>query len=450
MWDESRNACNAIEMLHNGNCIVTCYDGKPDLWNTKPPLLIWMQAASMKLFGTNELALRLPSAIAGLLTILLIVLFVSRYYKNYYWGLLSGMILATMGGYIRYHITRTGDYDGLLSLFTTLSVLAFLLWMEHPEKKRYIYITATGFMFAILTKSAQGIIIAAPMLLLVVTSKNRRVFPSNKHLYIAAIACLLPVTVFVVLREWMSPGYIQAALYNDITGRYFSVIEGHEGDTFYFLRILFSFGAYFWIWLLLAAPPFIMVSTEKSQNKTLIFRLFLIALIFLLIASFSKTKGPQYIVSLYPLIALICGYVVYSAAINTYELIHKNRWAVPAVSILILLTFMMPFRFVMEQNKKETLNLYDKESFGYFIKKCPEYRHYYVLHDGYNAALIFYAHKYNRENYRIVLSEDTNFSVGDTVMICEQSMITKLKATYVFVSLKEQDGCSLVQITGTK
>ena len=34
IWDESRLAINAIEMLNNGNFLVTYFDNQPDLWNT--------------------------------------------------------------------------------------------------------------------------------------------------------------------------------------------------------------------------------------------------------------------------------------------------------------------------------------------------------------------------------------------------------------------------------
>ncbi len=40
IWDEGRNATNALEMLKTGNPIVTYFNGQPDMWNVKPPLHI--------------------------------------------------------------------------------------------------------------------------------------------------------------------------------------------------------------------------------------------------------------------------------------------------------------------------------------------------------------------------------------------------------------------------
>src|ERR1700751_1170400 len=67
-WDESRLADNALEMTRNGNWLVTYYEGAPDLWSPKPPLMIWLMALSIEAFGPVEWAVRLPSAIAASIT----------------------------------------------------------------------------------------------------------------------------------------------------------------------------------------------------------------------------------------------------------------------------------------------------------------------------------------------------------------------------------------------
>ena len=123
IWDESRLAINAYEMLYDGDFIVTHFDGQPDMWNTKPPLLIWLQVISMKFNGVNEVSVRLPSAIAAFLSCLVILIFSMRYLKQFWFGFIAIIVLITTQGYISVHATRTGDYDALLTLFTTLSGL---------------------------------------------------------------------------------------------------------------------------------------------------------------------------------------------------------------------------------------------------------------------------------------------------------------------------------------
>jgi 4-amino-4-deoxy-L-arabinose transferase-like glycosyltransferase len=69
LFDEALYANNALEMSHTNNFFVLTLDYKPDLYNTKPPLAIWLMAASIKLFGANEWAIRFPSILAFILAV---------------------------------------------------------------------------------------------------------------------------------------------------------------------------------------------------------------------------------------------------------------------------------------------------------------------------------------------------------------------------------------------
>ena len=117
VWDEARLIANTLEMEKNGNYLVTHFDGKPEMWNTKPPLMIWCQLFFLKLIGNEEISFRLPSAIAGFLTALMIMLVSVRYLKSYWFGLITALVLVTANGYIGDHVARTGDYDSLLTFF---------------------------------------------------------------------------------------------------------------------------------------------------------------------------------------------------------------------------------------------------------------------------------------------------------------------------------------------
>ena len=78
LWDESRQAANAIEMYNNYSWVVTYYDGSPDMWNTKPPLLIWLQVLSMNIMGCTVAALRTPSVLAAFATTLSLFFFIKK------------------------------------------------------------------------------------------------------------------------------------------------------------------------------------------------------------------------------------------------------------------------------------------------------------------------------------------------------------------------------------
>jgi len=77
-WDESMFAVNTYEMAKNGHPFSLYFNGVIDISNSKPPLTVWVQVAFTKLFGYNEVALRLPSAIAAALSIIVTFRFTQR------------------------------------------------------------------------------------------------------------------------------------------------------------------------------------------------------------------------------------------------------------------------------------------------------------------------------------------------------------------------------------
>src|SRR5262245_41074327 len=94
LWDldEGRNATAAYEMLESGDYVTPTFNAV--LRSPKPALLYWLQAAAYRVFGINEFAARLPSALAALLTLLLTYELGRRLFDAAT-GLLAGLILGS-------------------------------------------------------------------------------------------------------------------------------------------------------------------------------------------------------------------------------------------------------------------------------------------------------------------------------------------------------------------
>src|SRR5579871_1354946 len=94
LWDidEGHNAEAAREMLVTGDWLVPTFNFQ--LRSDKPALLYWLQLGAYRLFGVNEFAARLPSAVAGMLTILLTYELGRRLFRAST-GLLAGLVLAS-------------------------------------------------------------------------------------------------------------------------------------------------------------------------------------------------------------------------------------------------------------------------------------------------------------------------------------------------------------------
>jgi 4-amino-4-deoxy-L-arabinose transferase-like glycosyltransferase len=116
-------------MAHNGDYVHFYYNGKPDTWNAKPPLLIWSIVLAYKLFGYNAFALRFFSAVASVFFFFFAFKLV-RLYANEKFAFIASLILLTCKAVIGFHVGRTGDADALLLLFVTASLYYFLLFID--------------------------------------------------------------------------------------------------------------------------------------------------------------------------------------------------------------------------------------------------------------------------------------------------------------------------------
>ncbi len=120
--DEARFALAVQEMREQGDFIVPTNYGEPRY--QKPILAYWLALASAKVFGPGEFAWRFPSAVCGVLTVLMTVALARELFGERV-GLRAGAILATSLIFVFESKILTSDASLLAS--TTLS---FWAWMR--------------------------------------------------------------------------------------------------------------------------------------------------------------------------------------------------------------------------------------------------------------------------------------------------------------------------------
>jgi len=157
-WDEINFAEAAREMIVSGDYLTVQINYLP-FWE-KPPLFIWMQVLSMKMFGINEFAARFPNAICGIVT-LLVLFNIGRKLRDNLFGMI--WVLAFAGSVLPFFYFKSGIIDPWFNLFIFLSIW-FLMLYSFPEnqiKIRNIIFSATFAGLAILTKGPVGFLIIA-------------------------------------------------------------------------------------------------------------------------------------------------------------------------------------------------------------------------------------------------------------------------------------------------
>ncbi len=157
-WDEINFAEAAREMIVTKNFLTVQINFLP-FWE-KPPLFIWMQVLSMKLFGINEFAARLPNAVCGITT-LLIVFNIGRKLRDNIFGVL--WVLAFAGAVLPFFYFKSGIIDPWFNLFIFLGVY-FLMLYSFPDNKNKLWNITFSAVFAglaFLTKGPVGFLLIA-------------------------------------------------------------------------------------------------------------------------------------------------------------------------------------------------------------------------------------------------------------------------------------------------
>ena len=115
----------------------------------KPPLGLWVQAASAKVFGFSPLSLLLPEAIAGILTVALLYYMLARRF-GWLAALAGALALAVFPSFVA--VSRDNGVDPLLTLLMTLACAAGL-WAAESGRWRALLCSAVLVGLAFNTKT---------------------------------------------------------------------------------------------------------------------------------------------------------------------------------------------------------------------------------------------------------------------------------------------------------
>lgn len=309
IWDESRLAVNAIEMHQHGWSLMTTYGFAPDLWNSKPPLMIWLMNASITIFGASELSLRLPAMLAAIGTLIVVFAFVRRVTHSLGTASLAVILLTTSVGFYGEHGARTADYDSLLCFFTTayLSILFFAVHRSYPPRRKIIAVCAL-IAAAAMTKTIAGVLPGAGVVLyLLLSGRIGRAFATPRYALMMILA-LTPLAGFYWAREQLAPGYLHAVWYNDFAGRYENQLALDPRPWWFYAQALVQ-GRIFSAGPLALFAPFGLVGSKGQARQALLFALCCAAAQLLLI-SIPATRLVQYVLPALPWLAIACAIAV--------------------------------------------------------------------------------------------------------------------------------------------
>lgn len=155
-WDEGIYANVNLELFRSHDWTKLTYFGADFL--EKPPLQFWATSFLIGVFGPTELAIRLPSLLAGVGTVMLVAWWVWQI-TGRRWPTYVAAGGAMFGKFAMIHLFRTGDVDGLLVLFVTAALYAYWSATQSADRRdirRWMLCWAAATAGAVMTKSLAG------------------------------------------------------------------------------------------------------------------------------------------------------------------------------------------------------------------------------------------------------------------------------------------------------
>jgi 4-amino-4-deoxy-L-arabinose transferase len=344
--DETRYAEIPREMIAGGDWVVPRLNGVR--YFEKPALGYWVHAGSLLLFGENNFAARLPSALAVGLSALLIYALVRRFSRREdedddLTAILAALIFLSC--FEVFGVGNTAVLDSLFSFFLTASVAAFYFASEErpgsAREKGFLALAGLSCGLAFLTKGFLAF--AVPVLCLspylIWQRRYSDLFRMSWLPILTALLVALPWSMAIHFRE---PDFWRYFFWNEHIRRFMADNAQHKKS--FWLFLLTAPGMFIpWTFVAPAAVPGIKARLfeQGAQGGMLRFCSCWLVLPFLFF-SLSKGKLLTYILPCFPPFAILMAFgLLYALKKNARDRLFQGGAAVSALLFgLILIAFL--------------------------------------------------------------------------------------------------------------
>lgn len=321
-WDEINFAESAREMIVTKNYLTVQIDFKP-FWE-KPPLFIWLQVLSMKLFGINEFAARFPNAICGIVTLLCLYNHGKKLFDSKF-GLTWVLVYAC--SILPYLYFKSGIIDPWFNLFI-FNGFAFFIYYVHSlsqnagltDQLKHLILSACFIGLAVLTKGPVAFLvfsISLAVFLLLIRFKMQ-IKPLHVLIYLV-IFSFVGACWFII--QWLSGNGAIIMDFINYQVRLFTIKDAGHGGFFLYHFVVLLWGVFP---ASVFALPFILKQMPANAVQQL-FQRWMIILFWTVLILFTivKTKIVHYSSLCYFPISFLATLYLYSVGENSYQ---PKKW----------------------------------------------------------------------------------------------------------------------------
>jgi 4-amino-4-deoxy-L-arabinose transferase-like glycosyltransferase len=337
---EARAAQNAQRMLDDGDWLLPrLYDGQPEL--QKPPGFYWLVALTGWFCGgVDAWAVRLPAAIAGTLTVLMVWWYLRERGRPVAAFVAAGMLAGAV------HFTGTARI-GRIDVPLACAVTAIMLGGRTIRRERVIWLGVIGGV-ALLLKGPIGVVLPAAALgvywLIERVPIRRFALPATVFL---AVAAAVAVPWFVWVNAETGGEFFRVFFLYHHFNRAFGGAEALGGHPWWFYLPRFGVDFLPWTPLLLVA----LASRKWRGDSDARFGLVWLA-VMVAVLSLSRFKRADYLLTAYAGAAIFLGCAIEQWYLSRSALTRKWAVGIFTIALSLLPVWWMVFDHFVTANEQ--------------------------------------------------------------------------------------------------
>jgi 4-amino-4-deoxy-L-arabinose transferase-like glycosyltransferase/peptidoglycan/xylan/chitin deacetylase (PgdA/CDA1 family) len=310
------------DVRESGHWLAPTVQGYPFV--EKPPLHFWMATLSTMALGETELALRLPSLLFALATLVLVLLFTRRESGSWIGGWLAYASL--LGAHQFFEYAHRVMLDGPLTFFCAAGIFAIHRAVRSGNDRLLAW-AGVAFGLGFMEKSLAALVVPAAGLAIVAVAGAWRLLLSRGALY----ASLSAVVLIVPWHAWAwvthERVFVEALFGLHVRDQLLEAQPWSTGGALFYVTALAKEELLFALTSLAGVLVALRRARRKRDRHDGAMLLALAFLAILLLASLSATKKTYYVLPAYPLAAVVLGLVL--AGADRALSLSKHRVARP-------------------------------------------------------------------------------------------------------------------------
>ncbi|HLY18756.1 MAG TPA: glycosyltransferase family 39 protein [Bryobacteraceae bacterium] len=291
-YDDAQYAHIAKDILRTGDWLVLHSNGEPALEN--PPMLEWMEASLFAAFGFSDSLARLPAALCGFGTIILVYWLARKLTGDPATAVIAMFVMATTLYFLKYMARGMTDVP-----FTFFALCAVCAWSLTEDDPRWYLAVGACTALAQLTRSMMGLALPAVFVLHLIVTRRR---PPVRYALPALMLAYLPLTAWYAylihsFGAWFLTVH-SAWLRNEVYGGLAPSWRRYTGAFEYAWMLARSY----WPWL----PAMIagIIAVIRGRDRRLWLLILWVAVVFALCAA-ARSRVLRYMLPAYPAFAIL-------------------------------------------------------------------------------------------------------------------------------------------------